>query len=64
MGSLALLPLGYLAAGPLGQALGAAPVLGVGAAIAVAVLSCGLTVAETRNLQNSATPVSEVEARA
>jgi MFS family permease len=64
MGSLALLPLGYLAAGPLGEALGAAPVLGVGSAISLVVLSGGLTVRATWRLQNSATPVSGVEARA
>jgi hypothetical protein len=53
MGSLALLPVGYLAAGPLGEALGAAPVLGVAAAISVGVLSCGLLVNKIRSLPNS-----------
>jgi hypothetical protein len=64
MGSLALLPLGYVAAGPLGEALGPALVLGVGGALAVAVQACGLFVRESRELQNSATPSSGVEARA
>jgi hypothetical protein len=64
MGSLALLPLGYLAAGPLGEALGPATVLGVAAAISILVLSSGLAVGDTRRLQNSATPSSGVEARA
>jgi hypothetical protein len=64
MGSLALLPLGYLLAGPLGQALGPALVLGAGAGIAFAAISGGPLVRETRTLQNSATPSSGVEARA
>jgi hypothetical protein len=64
MGSLALLPFGYLAAGPLGEAFGGAEVLGVGTAIALVAIACGLLVPETRMLQNSATPVSGVEARA
>ena len=41
MGSLALLPLGYLLAGPLGDALGPALVLGVGSALAALVLAGG-----------------------
>jgi MFS family permease len=64
MGSLALLPFGYLAAGPLGEALGSPEVLGVGGTIAMACMAGGLFVRETRMLQNSATPVSGVEARA
>jgi Transmembrane secretion effector len=64
MGSLALLPLGYIASGPLGEAFGEAKVLGIGAAIAIAAQGCGLLVRQTRRLQNSATPVSGVEARA
>jgi hypothetical protein len=47
MGSLALLPLGYLLAGPLGDALGAALVLGVGSALATLVLAAGMAVRET-----------------
>jgi hypothetical protein len=47
MGSLVLLPLGYLVAGPLGDALGAAPVLAAGGVLAAAVLAAGLAVRET-----------------
>jgi MFS family permease len=64
MGSLALLPVGYLLAGPLGESLGTAKVLGAGALIALVAQACGLLVRETRMLQNSATPSSGVEARA
>jgi MFS family permease len=46
MGSLALLPVGYLLAGPLGDALGAEPVLAVGSALATLVLAAGLAVRE------------------
>jgi MFS family permease len=46
MGSLALLPVGYLLAGPLGDALGAEPVLAVGGGLATVVLACGLVVRE------------------
>jgi MFS family permease len=46
MGSLALLPVGYLLAGPLGDALGAAPVLAVGSALATVVVAGGLVVRE------------------
>lgn len=47
MGSLALLPIGYLVAGPLGDALGAGAVLAVGSALAALVLAAGLAVRET-----------------
>jgi MFS family permease len=46
MGSLALLPIGYLVAGPLGDAVGAEPVLAVGSALATLVLAGGLAVRE------------------
>jgi hypothetical protein len=46
MGSLALLPVGYLLAGPLGDALGAEPVLAVGSALATVVVAGGLVVRE------------------
>lgn len=46
MGSLALLPVGYLLAGPLGDALGAAPVLAVGSVVATVVLASALAVRE------------------
>ena len=42
MGSLALLPIGYALAGPLGEALGSVEVLGVGAVVALAALACAL----------------------
>jgi len=51
MGSLALLPLGYLLAGPLGDALGSSLVLGVGSALATLVLAAGLAVRETWTLR-------------
>jgi hypothetical protein len=51
MGSLALLPLGYLLAGPLGEALGSALVLGVGSAGATLVLAAGMAVRETWTLR-------------
>jgi MFS family permease len=51
MGSLVLLPLGYLLAGPLGDALGAAVVLGVGSALAAIVLAAGLAVRENWTLR-------------
>jgi MFS family permease len=46
MGSLALLPIGYLLAGPLGDALGAEPVLAVGSGLATLVLASALAVRE------------------
>jgi MFS family permease len=51
MGSLALLPLGYLIAGPLGEALGAREVLTAGSAISIAVLASALLVRETWTLR-------------
>jgi Transmembrane secretion effector len=51
MGSLALLPLGYLLAGPLGEALGSALVLGVGSVAATLALAAGLAVRETWTLR-------------
>ncbi len=51
MGSLALLPLGYLLAGPLGEALGSSLVLGVGSLLATLVLAAGLVVRETWTLR-------------
>jgi len=51
MGSLALLPLGYVLAGPLGEALGAAEVLAVGSAIALAALLGAFLVRDVRALE-------------
>jgi MFS family permease len=49
--SLALLPIGYVLAGPLGEALGAVEVLSVGSAIALAALAGALLFREVRNLR-------------
>ena len=66
MGSLALLPLGYLLAGPAGEALGATQVLTFGAAAGALVLAAGLSVRGLRNLrrepQKVGVPSSGVEA--
>jgi MFS family permease len=51
MGSLALLPIGYLISGPLGEALGGREVLTVGAAVSIAVLASALLVRETWTLR-------------
>ncbi|HTQ67910.1 MAG TPA: MFS transporter [Solirubrobacteraceae bacterium] len=57
MGSLALLPLGYVLAGPLAEALGAQTVLGVGSVIGLAVLLLALVPRSTRELtERPATP--------
>jgi len=51
MGSLALLPIGYVLAGPLGEALGAVEVLSVGSAIALAALAGALLFRDVRQLR-------------
>ena len=51
MGSLGLLPLGYLLAGPAAAALGAGTVMLAGAAITFALLCVGLVPRETRQLR-------------
>lgn len=50
MGSLALLPIGYLLAGPLADAFGARTVLGAGAVLGLALLALGVLPRETREL--------------
>lgn len=50
MGSLALLPLGYLVAGPLAEAVGAQAVLAVGCVIGIVLLSVSLSVRSIRRL--------------
>ncbi len=50
MGSLALLPLGYLLAGPLAELFGARTVLAVGSAIGLALLALGLASRSVRDL--------------
>ncbi len=51
MASFALLPLGYLLAGPLAARLGAVNVLGAGAILAVAAFALGLLPRQTRMLE-------------
>jgi MFS family permease len=51
MGSLALLPIGYVLAGPLGEALGAVEVLSVGSLIALVALAGALAVRDVRELR-------------
>jgi MFS family permease len=58
MVSLALLPLGYVLAGPLAQALGAVEVLIGGSALACLALAAGLLPRETRMLERLAAPLS------
>jgi hypothetical protein len=53
MGSLILLPVGYLAAGPLADATSTETVLVVGAALTAAVLAAGLLPRETRMLRGA-----------
>ena len=65
MGSLALLPLGYVLAGPLGEAFGAVEVLVVGGVLATLVpTSPALVTPGVWRLQNSPRPSSGVEASA
>jgi MFS family permease len=63
MGSLALLPLGYLLAGPLAGAIGATTVLGIGSAVAAVLLALALIPRSTRELTGAPGPALE-EARA
>ncbi len=49
--SLGLLPVGYLLAGPLGDAIGSSEVLAVGSALAMVVWLCALIPRETRMLE-------------
>jgi MFS family permease len=58
MGSLALLPIGYVLAGPLGEAFGAIEVLVVGSAIAIAALATTLALREVWNLGATAAAAS------
>jgi MFS family permease len=50
MGSLALLPLGYLVAGPLASAFGARTLLGVGSVVGLVLLLVALLPRSTREL--------------
>jgi predicted MFS family arabinose efflux permease len=58
MGSLALLPIGYVLAGPLGEAFGAIEVLSVGSAIAIAARTATLASREVWNLGATAAAAS------
>ena len=50
MGSLALVPIGFLVAGPLAHAFGAREVLGIGGAVGVLLLALSLLPRSTREL--------------
>jgi predicted MFS family arabinose efflux permease len=58
MGSLALLPLGYLLAGPIGVAIGPAEVLIVGGAVGVAISALGFAIPDVWRLRALATASS------
>jgi MFS family permease len=58
MGSLALLPLGYLIAGPLAGAFGAQTVLGVGSAIGAVLIGLALVPQATRDLTDGPAVIS------
>jgi MFS family permease len=64
MGSLALLPLGYVLAGPLGEAFGSIEVLVVGGVLATVANLAALVTPGVWRLQNSPRPSSGVEASA
>jgi predicted MFS family arabinose efflux permease len=51
MGSLALLPFGYLLAGPIGEAIGPAEVLIVGGAVGVAISALGFAIPDVWHLR-------------
>jgi hypothetical protein len=51
MGSLALMPIGYLVAGPLASVLGLRVVLGVGSILGIAALGVALMQRATRELR-------------
>lgn len=61
MGSLALLPVGYIAAGPLANAFGARTVLGVGGAIGMAAILLPLIPRTTRELTAEPPPALSAE---
>ena len=48
MGSLALLPLGYVLAGPIGEAVGPAEVMMIGGSIGVVIASLGFAIGDVR----------------
>jgi predicted MFS family arabinose efflux permease len=61
MGSLALLPVGYIAAGPLADAFGARTVLGVGGAVGIVAILLPLIPRTTRELTAEPPPVLSAE---
>ncbi len=63
MGSLALLPLGFALAGPLAAAFGARTVLGIGSALAFAMLALALLPRSTRELSGREAASAEQLAR-
>jgi MFS family permease len=60
MGSLALLPLGYVLAGAVGDWIGAPETLGIGAAISLVALALGLLPRATRTLPRFVPPAEPV----
>ena len=56
MGSLALLPIGYVLAGPLGEAFGSSLVLALGSALATLALAAGMLVRETWTMRRLEAP--------
>jgi MFS family permease len=63
MGSLALLPLGYLLAGPLAEMLGARVVLGLGSVIGLALLAGALASRSVRELADDEQPTQPKSAQ-
>jgi hypothetical protein len=51
MGSLALLPLGYVLAGPIGESVGPAEVMLIGASIGVAIATLGFAIPDVWRLR-------------
>ena len=58
MGSLALLPLGYLLAGPAAEAFGASEVLIVGGIVGLAISALGFAIPDVWRLRKLSPPVS------
>ena len=59
MGSLALLPVGYLLSGPVGRDVGNSELLVVGGLVGVAVMALALLPGSTRSLQRIAVPAPD-----
>jgi hypothetical protein len=54
MGSLALLPLGYLLAGPIGEAVGAAEVTLIGASVGIVIAALAFAIPDVWRLRTVA----------